>query len=256
MKDIFLIILLTLTARTINAQSITNASDIMLAIKNGGDIRYSNTTIKGVLDFTFINETLPKLSKRNRWWNSSGSNTVTKEIKNEIYFINCTFIDDVLAYIPHEESGYTFVANFENRVTFKNCFFRKKALFKYSEFDKKVECSLSKFYNDTTFKYAKFKDKSNFKGTYFDEPTTFKYANFEEYISFEDSVFDETASFKYTKFNRGVSFNNVKFKEDLNLKYAKVKGPFDIKNMEVTFNIDAKYTNINGESFNKYQTNK
>ena len=126
MKNIFVIIVLTLTIRTIHAQSIINASDIMIAIKNGDNIRYSNATIKGVLDFTYMKETLPNLSKRNRWWNNGGSNTITKEIKNEIYFINCTFTDDVLAYIPHEDSGYTFVANFKNNVTFKNCFFRKK----------------------------------------------------------------------------------------------------------------------------------
>ena len=37
-----------------------------------------------------------------------------KLIEEKISFVNCTFKDDVLAYIPDEDSGYTFTASFKD----------------------------------------------------------------------------------------------------------------------------------------------
>ncbi len=252
MKNIVILIALLFSFSAVTAQKTIDARDIMRDVKNGKNIEYSNATIEGILDFTYMNEKLPKLPTRKRWWNNGGSNEVTKQITSKVSFVNCTFKDDVLAYIPHEDSGYTFVGNFENDVIFRGCTFDQKAMFKYSDFERKADFSSAKFNDDTTFKYAKFENHANFKNTYFDEPATFKYADFKEHVSFENSVFDETATFKYAEFNNGVSFNNVQFKEDLNIKYTKVKGDFDIENMEVAFDIDSKYTKINGSSFNKY----
>ncbi len=234
------------------AQKTVDASDIIRDVKNGKTINISNATINGVLDFTFMDEALPKLPKRKRWWNNGGSNTIEKQITNKISFVNCTFNDNVLAYIPHEKSGYTFIANFEDEVTFKKCVFKQKAMFKYSQFERNTNFSDTKFNNDSTFKYAKFNKDITFENTFFDEPSTFKYAKFRQYVSFENSVFNESAIFKYSQFNDGVSFRNVKFEEDLNIKYTKVSGKFDITNMEVAYDIDSKYTKINGKSFSKY----
>ena len=245
----FIAVLLCLTTY---AQKIVNASDIIKDVKNGKSVTISNATIKGVLDFTFMNEALPKLPKRKSWWNNGGSNTIEKQITNKVSFVNCTFNDDVLAYIPHEKSGYTFIANFEDEVIFKDCTFKQKAMFKYSDFERNTDFSNTKFNDDSTFKYAKFERDISFKNTFFEEPATFKYVNFKQYVSFANSVFNESAIFKYTEFNNGVSFKNAKFNEDLNIKYAKVSGDFNITNMDVTYDIDSKYTKINGKSFSKH----
>ncbi|QXP74013.1 pentapeptide repeat-containing protein [Tenacibaculum sp. AHE15PA] len=245
----FIAVLLCLTTY---AQKTVNASDIIRDVKNGKSVTISNATIKGVLDFTFMDEALPKLPKRKSWWNNGGSNTIEKQITNKVSFVNCTFNDDVLAYIPDEKSGYTFIANFEDEVIFKDCTFKQKAMFKYSDFERNTDFSNTKFNNDSTFKYAKFEREISFENTFFDEPATFKYADFKKHVSFANAVFNESAIFKYTEFNNGVSFKNVKFEEDLNIKYAKVSGDFNITNMNVAYDIDSKYTKINGLSFSKY----
>lgn len=252
MKNLITTLLFTLLFASTFAQRTINASDIMRDIKNGKTISITNATIEGVLDFTFMEDALPNLPKRKRWWSNGGSNTIEKQISNLISFTNCKFRDNVLAYIPHKESGYTFIANFEDNVSFKNCVFKRKAMFKYSEFEGDAYFSESKFLDDTTFKYAEFKERSSFKNTLFDEPATFKNADFDQFVSFANAIFKETATFKYTKFNNGVSFNSTKFNEDLIIKYTKVSGNFDITNMEVEYSIDSKYATINGKKFNKY----
>ncbi|MDO6675125.1 pentapeptide repeat-containing protein [Tenacibaculum sp. 1_MG-2023] len=256
MKNIVTIIGLLFCFSTAFSQKTISALDIMKDLKNGKAIEISNATIKGVLDFTFMNEALPKLPKRKRWWNNGGSNTIEKQITNKVSFVNCVFDDDVLAYIPHEKSGYTFVANFEDVVVFKDCTFEQKAMFKYSDFEKDSNFSNTKFKGDSTFKYAKFNRDITFENTSFVEPATFKYADFNRFVSFKNAVFNESAIFKYTEFKDGVSFRNVRFEEDLNIKYTKVSGEFDITGMEVVFDIDSKYTKINGKSFNKHLLKK
>lgn len=237
------------------AQKTVNASDILRDIKNGKDIAYTNATIVGVLDLTYMDEALPKLPKRRRWWNNGGSNEVKKLIETKISFVNCTFKDNVLAYFPDEDSGYTFTASFEDIAIFKDCIFQGKAMFKYSRFEKSSDFSGSKFKGDSTFKYAKFDRDISFKNTVFGEPATFKYTKFRENVSFANAVFKDSVTFKYCKFFDGVSFNSTNFEEDLNLKYAEVTGKFDITNMKVAYDIDSKYTRINGKSFNKYLLN-
>jgi hypothetical protein len=254
MKNIITIVAV-LFCLTTYAQKTINASDIIKDVKNGKSVTISNATINGVLDFTFMDEALPKLPKRKSWWNNGGSNSIEKQITNKVSFVNCTFNDDVLAYIPHEKSGYTFIANFEDEVVFKECVFKQKAMFKYSDFERNTDFSNTKFNDDSTFKYAKFERDITFENTFFDEPATFKYADFKQHVSFENSTFNESAIFKYTEFNNGVSFKNVKFEEDLNIKYAKVNGDFNITNMDVAYDIDSKYTRINGKSFSKYLLN-
>lgn len=215
------------------AQKTVNASDIMKDMKKGKDISYTNVTIVGDLDFTYMEEKLVDLPtrKKNRWWKNGGSNTVKHYIKSKVSFINCTFEDNVLAYIPDSEnSGYTFVASFKEDAIFKGCTFERKAMFKYSKFD----------------------ERASFEGANFEDDTTFKYSEFSNNVSFAKAVFKETATFKYTKFKDGVSFNNTDFQEDLNIKYTNVRGEFDIKGMKVAYDINSKYTKINGKSFNRY----
>lgn len=241
------------------AQKTVEASDIMKDIKAGKAISIKNATIIGVLDFTYMDEAMRKLpaKKKNSWWNSGNSdNSIKKLIDVKISFTNCTFQNDVLAYIPDEDSGYTFVASFEDIAIFKDCKFKRKAMFKYSRFERDSDFSGSSFNEDTTFKYAKFDKDISFENTTFDEIATFKYAKFSNNVSFSNAVFKDSATFKYTNFNNGVSFKNSSFEEDLNIKYMKVSGDFNITNMKVAYEIDSKYTKINGKSFNKYIIDK
>ena len=237
---------------SVTAQRTIKASDIMNDVKNGKNITYKNVTIDGTLDFTFMDEKLPNLPRRKRWWNNNGSNEIKKRIDSKISFENCVFTDHVLAYIPDEASGYTFTASFDNDVRFTNCTFEGKAMFKYSKFERNTSFEGSKFEDDSTFKYAEFDKEISFTNTLFKEPATFKYAKFRNHVSFAKAVFKDSATFKYTKFKDGVSFRNTNFEEDLNIKYTVVKGKFDITNMKVGYDIDSKYTSINGKSFSKH----
>jgi len=255
-KTTIFFLLFSFISVSIFAQKTIEASDIMDDIKKGKNISYKNATINGTLDFTFMDDALPNLPNRKRWWNNGGSNKIEKQIDSKISFINCTFTDNVLAYIPDERSGYTFTANFEDTTIFKNCTFEGKALFKYSEFESDSSFEGSNFNDDSTFKYAEFNKEISFKNTTFRELATFKYTEFSRNVSFKNAIFRDTATFKYTKFNDGVSFNNTNFEEDLNLKYTEVRGQFDITNMKVAYNIDSKYTKINGKGFNKYLIDK
>ena len=245
-----LIICLFITV-SLTAQNTVKASKIMNDIKKGKDIVYKNTTIVGVLDFTFMEEQAEKLPKRKkRWWNNGNTNNkIEKQISNKISFENCIFEDNVFAYIHDEDTQYTFVANFEGDAIFRNCTFNEKGMFKYSKFHEVADFSNSKFKNESTFKYADFKSKTSFSNTFYGESSTFKYAVFKRNVSFANAIFQETATFKYAKFNNGVSFNKTRFEEDLDIKYTKVTGDFDVKGMHVEYSVDSKYTRINGNSF-------
>jgi hypothetical protein len=212
------------------AQKTVNAKDILDDIKNGKNVSYQNVTITGTFDMTFMDGQLSELPKKHKWYNNGGSNSIQYQVEGKVSFENCVFEDNVFAYIHDEDSKYTFVANFEDDVQFKNCTFKGNALFKYSDFERSADFNGSKFKENTTFKYAKFNEAANFAGT----------------------VFEEDAIFKYSEFRRGVSFNNAKFEENLNLKYTKVNGDFDIKGMDVAYDIDSKYTKINGKGFSKH----
>lgn len=215
------------------SQKTVSANKILSDIKNGKNISYENVTITGIFDMTYMDEKLPELPKKHKWYKNGGSNSVEEQIEGKVSFINCVFEDNVFAYIHDKDSGYTFVANFEDNVVFKNCTFKGSALFKYSDFEQRAD----------------------FSGSTFEETTTFKYAKFDEKSSFANAVFDEDAIFKYSEFRRGVSFNNTRFRSNLNIKYTKVQGDFDVKGMDVAYDIDSKYTKINGKGFSKYLLN-
>ena len=215
------------------AQKTVTSAQIMKDIREGKDITYENVTISGDLDFTYMADKMPDLPKKSKWWNNGGNNTVEESIDVMISFRNCTFKDDVLAYIHDDRSGYTFIADFDKNVTFKSCEFQQNAMFKYSDFDGRADFSNTKFQRETTFKYAEFDEKADFSNTFFEDDATFKYAQFDE----------------------GVSFKSAIFEESWNIKYMKARGDFDISGLEVRDDIDAKYTKINGESFTSYLIN-
>lgn len=237
---------------SLTAQRKINASKIMSDLKSGKSIVYKNATIVGTLDFTKMDEKLSKLPKRKKssWWrNGSSDNKIVEEIKQRVSFENCTFEDNVYAYIHDEDSGYTFTADFNDDAIFKNCTFKEMAMFKYSSFEEAADFSDTKFNGISTFKDAKFKSDVSFVNTRHDEDATFKNTQFSNKVSFANSTFKESATFKYAQFKEGVSFNKTRFEHDLDLKYTEIYGEFDVTGMHVEYEVDSKYTRINGEKF-------
>jgi len=235
---------------SITAQTRVNASKIMKDIRNGKDILYNNATIVGVLDFTFMDAQSEKLSKKKRRnKNQKGDNQIKKQITSKISFVNCTFEDDVFAYIHEENTQYTFVANFEKEVLFTGSTFKEKAYFKYSDFYENADFSNTKFNGESTFKRAHFNSNVSFSNTFYGDSSTFKFTKFKSNVSFANAIFKETATFKYAEFNKGVSFNKTRFEEDLDLKYTKVFGEFNVTGMHVEYDVESKYTRINGKKF-------
>ncbi|WP_053224000.1 pentapeptide repeat-containing protein [Roseivirga seohaensis] len=225
----FTFLLVSLFSFNAQAQSTVKASDIMKAMKNGEDIKYSNITVTGTLDFTYMDEKAPDLPRRRSWWRNGGDNTVNELIKSKITFENVVFENDVIAYFHDDRSEYTFTADFEENVVFKNCKFERDAMFKYSEFER----------------------EASFAGSTFKDESTFKYAEFSRLADFSNTSFDENAIFKYTKFRDGVNLSSARFERSLDIKYTKVRGDFDINNLYVRWDIDSKYTDINGRKFSK-----
>lgn len=224
----FLIASISITAK---AQQTVSASEIMEAVKKGEDVNYSNVTVTGVLDFTFMEEKEGDLPRRRSWWRGGGDNTVNEDIESRISFTNVTFQDHVIAYYHDKRTEYTFTADFEKEVTFKNCDFQRDAMFKYSTFER----------------------GASFSGAQFNGESTFKYAEFEEEGDFSNAFFDDDAIFKYTKFRSGASFNAAKFDRSLDMKYTKVRGDFDMKDMVVRWDMDTKYAEVNGRNLDRYK---
>ena len=65
-------LLVSLFSLNAQAQTTVKASNIMKAIKNREDIKYSNVTVSGTLDFTYMDEKAPDLPRRRSWWRNGG----------------------------------------------------------------------------------------------------------------------------------------------------------------------------------------
>ena len=237
--------------QTVLAQQVVDASQIISDIKEGKSISYENATIRGDVDFTMKADKEDELPRKWKWWRGGKSNTVEEQITSSIRFVNCTFEDDVLAYIHERSSNYTFVANFEQDVNFSNCTFQGEAMFKYSDFEQEAVFSNTTFEDDNTFKYAKFRRNADFSGTVFEEESIFKYAKFYNATDFSKASFKDDCIFKYAEFKDGVNFMSTEFNRSLDMKYTKVRGDFAIEGMKVRDELDTKYTSINGRGFSK-----
>lgn len=70
MKNIIFAIVVFFATGISYTQENIQASEIIKAIKAGEDIKYSNKTIIGQLDFTLMEETIKeKTKKKSSWWN-------------------------------------------------------------------------------------------------------------------------------------------------------------------------------------------
>jgi hypothetical protein len=253
-KITLLTFILTLISLTGFSQKTVYAEDIMNDIKAGKDISISNATIKGILDFTYMDEQLENQPRKRA--SRKRNNTIKYKVASKVSFTNCTFRNHVLAYIPDgDNTGYTFIADFEDDVVFKDCMFERKAMFKHSIFVGSTSFEGSTFDAGTTFKHAAFNEEANFKNTVFESNTTFKHAIFKEMVQFNESIFHENVTLKHTTFRNGVSFQNVQFKGSLDMKHTMIKGKFNMTGMKVSDDIDSKHTVINGKSFTTYLLN-
>lgn len=249
---LFTLVLISLSSYVVSAQSI-DAQKISQMAKEGKDLTYENATISGVLDLTPYQEKKDDLPSKS--WFGMNTNAIDHTIVGNITFVNCTFEDDVLAYFHDDKSEYTFNADFEGDVIFKNCNFKKGAAFKYSNFDGIADFSGSSIRDEANFKYAEFNNESYFNKIDFSSEANFKYAEFDELVSFAGSIFDSEANFKYTEIDNGVDFSNALFNGLLNLKYTELNGPVNLKNFKVNSSMDTKYTTVNGQDFSTYLVN-
>lgn len=229
MRITTLLCFLTLIASTAFSQKVINARDIIRDINAGHSVSYKDAEIEGELDFT-------DLDNRERHHSSSGifgwydNDEYESTVEVSVSFINCTFMDDVLAYYNDDRHNDTYIAHFEDDVIFKNCVFKRHSEFKYSEFREKVD----------------------FSGTEFNREANFKYAEFSEMPYFTDATFNDDANFKYSEFPAGVDFGSATFYELANFKYTKFRTPLNMKDVAFKGEEDFKYTTVDGHSFTAY----
>lgn len=254
----------------LSAQSV-NASEIIDMINNGKNVSLENTTIRGDLDLT-------KLDNMRQVGKDGKQKKYLSEVRVELRFIGCTFTGEVQAYIPNEgnwndiKSKPLYTANFRESVTFANCTFEEDALFKYSEFDQSASFQGSEFKDEALFKYAEFEEaadfsnvrfrEANFKYTKFQESITFancryrgdaiyKYTEFTDGVTFADAVFQNDASFKYTELRREVSFAGANFEGQADFKYIKFPAGTDLTNTSFGRYTDFKYATLGGKKFRR-----
>lgn len=248
MKNIILpLSLLLMLGTQAFAQKTVLAEDIIAQINRGEAVNYENVKVRGVLDLTNLENRTSK-KKGSNWF---GSNKMYEStVENSIRFVNCTFMDDVLAYYNDDDD--TYIAHFEDDVIFQQCVFEESSEFKYSDFDKYASFAQSVFNEEANFKYAEFSEGPDFSSCIFDEAANFKYAEFSDQPQYADVVFEDEANFKYAKFPEGVSFESAVFNDLANFKYTKFSSPLNLDNVSFNGGEDFKYTEIDGQTFTSY----
>lgn len=203
-------------------QTTVRANDILKQLDDGQAVVYKNAQIEGELDFTNLRNRRHADSSFDFF--GKGNDTYESTVEKSVIFVNCTFLDDVLAYYHVERDNDTFIAHFEEDVVFQNCTFKRKSEFKYSEFGEKVDFSGTAFNREANFKYAEFSDAPVFTKAQFKDDANFKYAEFPQGVSFEGAIFKQLANFKYTKFSTPLNIKNVSFEGEEDFKYTRVDG--------------------------------
>lgn len=236
------------------AQKRVDAQEIISLINQGKPVRYENVEISGELDLTNL---VNRKKERSDAGLSDNNNAFKSTVENKLTFINCTFLDDVIAYYHNDREDKTFIADFEDDIVFQNCTFREASEFKYSQFSGKTNFQGTVFEEEANFKYAEFSEAPIFSHVVFEDHANFKYAKFPENINFTAAVFNEEANFKYADFPSGTNFENVVFNGLANFKYAKFSTPLNMSNVSFNGSEDFKYTKVDGKNFTSYLlTNK
>ena len=231
------------------AQSQVSAKDILKSIDEGKAVSYKGVEIVGDLDLTKIQDKEPdKNNKRSK----SSTKTFWYHVRTPLYFENCTFKDDVIAYYHDKRKKETHNAVFHADVSFPGCEFQGMSEFKYSKFHESADFTKTTYHEEALFKYSKFSTEVSFANSVFTDDANFKYTTFPEKVDFGNVRFEELANFKYTKFPSGVSFKDAVFEDNANFKYTKFYEPFDFDGTEFGDDVDFKYTKLEGKPFIKY----
>ena len=232
------------------AQSPISAETIINQINQGQSVEYSNVEVDGVLDFTNLENR--HLEESSGGWFGNSNDTYESDVDVSISFTDCTFRDDVLAYYHDDDDEDTFIANFEEDVTFAGCTFTRASEFKYSKFSEEANFPGAIFKRDANFKYAEFSEAPVFAQVVFQNEANFKYAEFPENASFASVIFEQEANFKYADFPEGTTFESAVFNSLANFKYSKFETPLNLNNVSFNGSEDFKYTEVDGEEFTTF----
>lgn len=245
---LLIVFLLAANLGYLSAQSI-DASEIIKMINAGQNVSLDNTTVRGNLDFTKLDN-----------MREVGSDNKRKEYRSEVRvllrFTECTFTGKVQAYISSEgnwndvKSEPLYNADFNENVSFEGCTFEEDALFKYSEFEGPVSFENCEFKDNALFKYTKFEKPADFSGVRF-RNADFKYTEFSDGVTFANARFRDDAVFKYTELHRNVSFAGAIFEAEANFKYIKFPSGTNLTNTSFGRYTDFKYATLGGKKFSR-----
>jgi uncharacterized protein YjbI with pentapeptide repeats len=249
MKKSLLFLLLLALPFLIQAQTRVNASEIIEKINRGETVTYKDATIVGDLDMTQLNNMKVERESDNKYSTREYISTVTAPLT----FVNCTFKNDVLAYLNSDGQGVklfnskneVYNTNFEKAVRFENCVFEGASAFKYSKFREEVSFAGSRFQHEANFKYSKFSRSADFSQVRFGDEANFKYVTFPQAASFESASFSREANFKYAKFSKDANFARANFRGLANFKYTKVANSMHLQKAVFDGGDDFKYTQVN-----------
>lgn len=251
---LFPLVLAFLFPMLASAQVRIDANEIIAKINKGQAVTYTNAVIHGVFDLTQLSNKTWINKRKNAEKDAQKVYVSTVEVP--LFFKNCTFEDAVLGYYnPDNESWLStkknelFNTNFNEKIVFENCVFKKEVALKYSEFKGSVSFAGSKFREHAVFKYSVFSQGPDFSKAEFNDGVEFKYVKFPGETTFAQSIFLEDADFKYATFSKGADFTSARFSGMANFKYAKFREPFSMKSTDFSGSTDFKYTQLNGARY-------
>lgn len=255
MKRLYYIMLLIILQPALSfSQAKVDASEIIAKINQGQPVSYSNTLISGTLDLTRLGN---RKKKRDQEKGENNASVFVSTVTSPIIFVNCSFEGPVLGYYnPDNEIAAVFTkkneiynTNFDKKVLFEDCSFKKEVAFKYSEFLGAVSFRACRFEGETTFKFSKFAIGPDFSKTIFDDIADFKYVKFPGKSLFAAALFNGEADFKYAEFKNGADFSKATFKGLANFKYTKFNSPLSINSASFKGEEDFKYTRLDGHKY-------
>ncbi|MFQ3575402.1 MAG: hypothetical protein SNJ77_03100 [Cytophagales bacterium] len=220
-----------------------SSTKVLDLVKKGKPVFIQNKTIVGVLDFTELKSLLyPSLPRLN-----------SVEIPVAIYFENCTFDDEIVAY--KISNGMAINVVFQKTLTFFSCTFKSKVFLKEIEvrgesnfeknvFQKDFFLEGSRFFginvvfNETTFKNKTnfsrviFEGKTSWRNITFEEETTFQNTDFKDSFFMADAIFNKNLDFSLATFRKKMSFNHVTTIDFVDFTGSSFLGQADFLNNE------------------------
>lgn len=202
-------LLLLLLPFYVHSQNRISAIEILDRLNAEEAVTLKDYIIDGNLDLTM----LENRQKTNR-------GIIQSLVVSPLYFENCSFEGDLVAYTYSQKENIMQKANFDSKVTFINCTFKGDFQAKYSTFYESLNLEGSIFEQETNFKYAEFKSEVIFGNTTFGQTANFKYASFSRDADFYHTNYKETADFKYSKFLARATFKKATFDEFADFKFT------------------------------------